>query len=60
MVHNNKFDLVAEINWIDDFSIDINANRSFSENFFENFSVINNEYNSLNPYRSGNFSISTI
>ena len=59
-VHNNKFDLVAEISWFDDFSIDINANKSYSENFFENFSVTNNEYNSLNPYKSGNFSISTI
>ena len=59
-VHNNKFDLVAEISWFEDFSIDINANRSFSENFFENFLVSNNKYNSLNPYKSGNFSISTI
>ena len=59
-LHNTKFDLVAEISWIEDFKIDINANRVYSENFSENYQVINNEYNPLNPNTSGNFAISTI
>ena len=59
-VHNTKFDLVAEISWIEDFKIDINANRVYSENFSENYQVINNQYNALNPNTSGNFAISTI
>ncbi|MFL2665901.1 MAG: cell surface protein SprA [Flavobacteriaceae bacterium] len=59
-VHNTKFDLVAEISWIEDFKIDINANRVYSENFSENYQVINNQYNALNPNSSGNFAISTI
>ncbi len=59
-VHNTKFDLVAEISWIEDFKIDINANRVYSENFSENYQIINNQYNALNPNISGNFAISTI
>ena len=59
-INNSKFDFVAEISWFDNFKIDINANRVYSENFSENFRVVDNEYNPLNPYSSGNFAISTI
>jgi cell surface protein SprA len=59
-VHNTKFDLVAELSWIKDLKIDINANRTFSENFSENYIIIENEYNPLSPNSSGNFAISSI
>ena len=39
--------------------IDLNANRRYSNNFSENFSVLNNSYSALNPNYYGNFSIST-
>jgi cell surface protein SprA len=58
-VYNTKFDLVAELSLIKDLKIDINANRTYSKNFSENFKVINNQYNGLNPNISGNFAIST-
>ena len=59
-VHNTKFDLVAELNWIEDLKIDINANRVYSENFSENFIITDSQYNSLSPNSFGNFAISTI
>mgnify|MGYP001160023688 FL=1 len=59
-VHNTKFDLVAELSWIDDLKIDLKANRVYSENFSENFIVLDNEYNALTPNSFGNFAISTI
>ena len=59
-VHNTKFDLVAELSWIKDLKIDINANRVYSENFSENFIVTDSQYNSLSPNSFGNFAISTI
>ena len=59
-VHNTKFDLVAEISLVKDLKIDINANRTYSENFSENFKIVNNEYNALNPNISGNFAISSV
>ena len=59
-VHNTKFDLVAELSWIKDLKIDINANRVYSENFSENFIITDNQYNSLSPNSFGNFAISTI
>jgi len=59
-VHNTKFDLIAELSWIKDLKIDINANRVYSENFSENFIITNNQYNSLSPNSFGNFAISTV
>ena len=43
-----------------DLKIDINANRTYSENFSENFKVVNSQYNALNPNISGNFAISSV
>ena len=59
-VHNTKFDLVAELSLIKDLKVDINANRTYSENFSENFKVVDNQYYPLNPNTSGNFAISSI
>ena len=59
-VHNTKFDVSAEISWIDDLKISLRANRKYSENYSENFIIIDNEYNALAPNSFGNFEISTI
>ena len=59
-VFNTKFDLIAEISWIKDLKIDIKANRTYSENFSENFLISENQYNALTPNSSGNFAISSI
>ena len=59
-VHNTKFDISAEISWIDDLKISLKANRKYSENFSENFKVEDNTYNSLSPNSFGNFEISTM
>ena len=59
-VHNTKFNIVTEINWIKDFKIDLNANREYSENFSENYKILDNNYNALGSNLFGNFSISSI
>ena len=59
-VHNNKFDVSAEIDWIKNLKISLNANRSFSENHSENYIVIENNYNALSPNSFGNFEISSM
>jgi cell surface protein SprA len=44
-----------------DFKIDLTADRSFAENFSEQFDVsTGGEYNSRSPYSTGNFAISTV
>ena len=40
--------------------ISLKANRKYSENYSENFIIIDNEYNALAPNSFGNFEISTI
>ena len=40
--------------------ISLKANRNYSENYSENFIVVDNEYNPLSPNSFGNFEISTI
>ena len=58
-VYNSKFDLFGELEFFEIIKLDLIANRSYSNNFSENFSVNSNIYNSLNPNYYGNFSIST-
>ena len=58
-IYNSKFDITAEIKLLNNLRIDINANRNYSNNLFENFSIINNEYNPINTNYYGNFSISS-
>ena len=59
-VHNTKFDITAELSWIKNLKIDIKANRTYSENFSENYLISDNQYNPLTPNTSGNFAISSI
>ena len=58
-VYNSKFDLFGELEFFEIIKLDLIANRSYSNNFSENFSVNSNIYNPLNPNYYGNFSIST-
>ena len=49
----------AEIELFKNLRIDLNANRTYSNNYSENYSVINNQYNAMNGNFYGNFSISS-
>ncbi|WP_249215244.1 T9SS outer membrane translocon Sov/SprA [Flavobacterium psychrophilum] len=50
----------ANIELFPDLKIDLIADRTFSENFSEQFDAVGGVYNSHSPYNSGNFSISTV
>ena len=56
-IFNSKFDFTGEIELLKSIRIDLNANRSYSNNFTENFNVTNQTYFSSNPNYYGNFSI---
>ena len=58
-IFNSKFDFTGEIELLKSIRIDLNANRSYSNNFTENFNVTNQTYLSSNPNYYGNFSISS-
>jgi cell surface protein SprA len=59
-VTTKNLDATANVDLFPDFKIDLIANRSYVDNFSEQFDVLNGEYNSRSPYNSGNFTISTI
>jgi cell surface protein SprA len=61
-VKNQQLDVQASLTLIPDLTIDLNATRVFSETYSENYRVTPNslDYQSLNPYSFGNFTISTI
>ena len=59
-VHSRQMDIQANLEPINDLTIDINGNRIYSENYSENFIVENGLYNSLTPNTFGNFNISTM
>ncbi|PXY39575.1 cell surface protein SprA [Flavobacterium cheongpyeongense] len=50
----------ANLELIPDLKIDLFANRTYSENFSEQYDVSNGQYNSRSAYISGAFSISTV
>ncbi len=54
-----QLDIQANLEPLNDLKIDLNANRTYSENYTENYIVTDNLYNSLTPNTSGNFNIST-
>ena len=58
-IFNSNFDFTGEIELLKSIRIDLNANRSYSNNFTENFNVTNQTYFSSNPNYYGNFSISS-
>lgn len=59
-VVTRNLDLTANIDLFPDFKIDLAANRSYMDNFSEQFDVLDGQYQPRSPYNSGNFSISTI
>ncbi len=59
-VESRQMDIQANLEPINDLTIDINGSRIYSENYAENFIVNDGLYNSLTPNTFGNFNISTV
>lgn len=59
-VNNKILKVTANIDLFPDFKIDLNMDRSYSENSSEQYSVVNGNYTPLSPYTYGMFSISTV
>jgi cell surface protein SprA len=59
-VTNKLLKATANVDLFPDLKIDLTADRSFSENFSEQYDVTNGEYNPRSPYTYGLFSISTV
>jgi len=59
-IKSKKLDYTAQVEFIPDLKIDINAERNITENYSEQFDAVGGEYHSLSPYSTGNYSISTI
>jgi len=59
-VLTRNLDMTANVDLFPDFKIDLVANRSYVDNFSEQFDVLDGEYQSRSPYNTGNFSISTL
>ena len=58
-ITNRTLNYTANVDLIPDFKIDINGNRTFADNFSEQFDTQGGTYNSHSPYNFGNFAIST-
>ncbi|EDM44265.1 gliding motility-related protein [unidentified eubacterium SCB49] len=56
---SRQLDVQANLEPLNDLKIDLNANRTYSENYSENYIVTDNLYNTLTPNTFGNFNIST-
>ncbi|RZK12891.1 MAG: cell surface protein SprA [Flavobacterium sp.] len=60
-VTSKTLDLTANVDLFPDFKIDLVANRTFMDNFSEQYDVSGDgTYNPRSPYNFGNFSISTM
>jgi len=59
-VTTKTLNMTANVDLFPDFKIDLTADRSYTENFSEQYDVTNGQYNSRSPYNYGNFSISTV
>ena len=59
-VENSQFNVQANLNLLPDLTVDLMANRVYSETFNENYRVENGSYIPLTPMTYGNFNISTI
>lgn len=60
-VTSKTLDLTANVDLFPDFKIDLVANRTFMDNFSEQYDVSGDgTYNPRSPYNFGNFSISTV
>lgn len=53
-------DFTANMDLFPDFKIDLSGNRSYADNYSEQYDVSNGEYHSRSPYNTGNFAISTV
>ena len=58
-ITNRTLTYTANVDLIPDFKIDLNGNRTFADNFSEQFDTQGGTYNSHSPYNFGNFAIST-
>jgi cell surface protein SprA len=59
-VSNTMLKATANVDLFPDLKIDLSADRSYSNNFSEQYNVLDGEYYSLSPYTYGLFSISTV
>jgi cell surface protein SprA len=59
-VHNNQLKITGQLDFGKGLLIDLTAERNFSENLSENFSVVDGSYVPLNPNSYGNFGMSTL
>ena len=61
-VKTTTLDLTANVDLFPDFKIDLVANRTYADNYTEQYNVdpLNGYYNSQSPYSTGNFAISTV
>ncbi len=60
-VTNKTLNFTANVDLFPDFKIDLNADRTYVDNFSEQYDVDGQgNYNPRSPYSTGNFSISTI
>ena len=58
---NKKLNFTANLEPIPDLKIDLNGNRTYSDNFSEQYDVgADGQYNSRSPYNTGNYAISTV
>ncbi len=60
-VVTKTLDFTANMDLFPDFKIDLTANRTFAQNYSEQYDVSDDGfYNSRSPYTTGNFAISTV
>ncbi len=60
-VTTKTLNMTANVDLFPDFKIDLSADRTYANNYSEQFDVsANGDYNSRSPYSFGNFSISTV
>ena len=59
-VTTKTLNISANVDLFPDFKIDINAKRTYADNYTEQYDVNGGQYNSRSPYNSGNFDISTV
>lgn len=58
-ITSRTLNLTANVDLFPDFKIDLSADRTYVENYSEQYDVTDGVYNSRSPYTFGNYSIST-
>lgn len=59
-ITSKTLNMTANVDLFPDFKIDVNADRTYVDNYSEQFDTEGGQYNSRAPYSFGNFSISTV